>query len=276
MKSSSHFSLGPVLALCALASAAPAFADSSSAVAATVLEQPARTIAEEEAVLESGRMTARQRAFARLAERTDPAVDKVLRAQFERYRAGQLPPALWLDLFEAASKRNDPALKELLAERQAKLARATDPLAAFQECLEGGDADAGREIFANKPEAGCIRCHSADGKGGQIGPELTWLRHSAERVHLLESVILPNSTIATGFQSALLKLKSGDEVMGVVSAENSENLTVTSVVDGTKRQINIPDIVDRTPLPSPMPPAFGAVLSKREIRNLIEFLAEGD
>ena len=36
------------------------------------------------------------------------------------------------------------------------------------------------------------------------------------------------------------------------------------------------DIQERIPAVSPMPPAFGVVLSKREIRDLIEFLAEGD
>jgi hypothetical protein len=63
--------------------------------------------------------------------------------------------------------------------------------------------------------------------------------------------------------------------VGVVSAE-SPDLTITSVVDGRKRQIKTAEITERTPLPSPMPPVFGAVLSKRENRDLIEFLAEGD
>ena len=44
--------------------------------------------------------------------------DQVLLAQFERYRAGTLPPALWLELFEAAAKRDNAELKERLAERE--------------------------------------------------------------------------------------------------------------------------------------------------------------
>ncbi|MEA3213012.1 MAG: quinoprotein glucose dehydrogenase [Chthoniobacter sp.] len=240
-------------------------------------EEPlVRTVADEAALLEKGRPHAQQKALARLAAQPDPGADQVLLAQFERYHAQQLPPALWLDLFEAAAKRDNPELKAMLAERERELAKATDPLVRFRECLEGGDADSGRLIFTKKPDAGCIRCHSVDGKGGQIGPELTWLRHSTDRIRILESLILPNSTIAMGFEPTLLKLKTGEEIPGVITSETSDDLVITSVADGRKRKLKTADIAERTPLPSPMPPHFGAVLSKREIRDLIEFLAEGD
>ena len=197
-------------------------------------------------------------------------------AQFERYRSGDLPPSLWIDLFEAAAKRDTPALTTMLAERERELEKSTDPLVRFRESLEGGDAEAGREIFTKKPEAGCIRCHAVDGKGGAIGPDLTWLRHSVDRIRILESLIVPNATLAPGFQSVLLKLKSGKEISGVITFESSDDLIITSVTDGRKRKLKAIDIAGRTPLPSPMPPHFGAVLSKHEIRDLIEFLAVGD
>ena len=237
---------------------------------------PPRTVADEVALLGKGRIRAQQKALARLAAHTDPEADKVLLAQFARYRAGELPAALWLDLFEAAAKRDHAALKTALAERERELEKAKDPSAHFRECLEGGDADSGRAIFTKKPEAGCVRCHAVDGKGGNIGPELTWHRHTTERAHLLESLIAPNATMAVGFQCALLKLTSGEEISGVLSGENAGELTLTSVVDGKKRTLKITAITERTPLPSLMPPHFGAVLTRREIRDLIEFLAEGD
>ena len=237
---------------------------------------PPRTVADEIAVLEKGRIRAKQNALARLGTHKDPEAGKVLRAQFELFRAGQLPLALWLDLFESAARRDDTGLKTLLAERARELEKTRDPLVRFRECLEGGDGETGRAIFTKKPEAGCIRCHSVDGKGGQIGPELTWLRRSADRAHLLESLIVPNATLAVGFQCALLKLKGGEEISGVISGEGADELTITSVADGKKRKVKTAEITERTPLPSLMPPHFGAVLSKREIRDVIEFLAAGD
>ncbi|MDR3403703.1 MAG: c-type cytochrome [Chthoniobacter sp.] len=253
-------------------------------VAATVAQgssldathEPSRPVAEDAALLEKGRIHAQQKALVRLGMQTDPEADKVLRAQLERYRAGQLAPALWLELFEAIAKRPNADLQARLAEVQRGSEKSADPLAQFHECLRGGDGESGRQIFTTKVEAGCIRCHSVEGQGGQIGPELTWLRHSVERLNILESIILPNATIAEGFGSALLKLKSGEEVFGVLTQENDTDVIVTSTADAKKRRILIADIVERTPLPSPMPPQFGQVLSKREIRDLVEYLAEGD
>ena len=238
--------------------------------------EPLRPIAEESALLEKGRPSAQQKALVRLGRQPDTAADKVLLTQMERYRSGELPPVLWLELFEAVAKRKDPALKTCFTETWSKIEKSPDPLASFHQCLRGGDAEAGREVFTQKPQAGCIRCHSVDGHGGQIGPELTWLRHSVERLHILESIILPNATIAEGFASATLKLQNGEEISGVLTSENGHDVTVTNVTDGKKRKILVADIAERTPLPSPMPPHFGMVLSKREIRDLVEFLAEGD
>lgn len=244
--------------------------------AADALSQPERTIAEEIIVLEKGRLSAKQRSFARLAVHPDAAAEGILKAQFARYRSHDLPAAVWLDLFEAMAKRGTPELKALLAERDAELAKSPDPLRRFEECLEGGNGEEGRAIFAKKPEAGCIRCHSVDGKGGQIGPELTWLRKATERSHVLESIILPNSTVATGFNSVILKLKNGESVAGVVRGESPEEITLASFADGKRSAVKVADVTERTALPSPMPQHFGHVLDKRAIRDLVQFIAAGD
>lgn len=247
-------------------------------VAQTVAEEPApaRTVADEAALLQKGRGRAQKNALARLAASADPEADKVLLSQFQRFRDGTLPPALWLDLFEAAAKRENPELKKLLADREAELAKSNDPLTRFRECLEGGDSEAGKALFNKSPEPGCIRCHSMDGKGGEIGPDLTWLRKSAERSNLLESVVLPNGTMAIGYQSALIQLKNGEEIAGVITHDNPSDFILTSVTDGRKRTIQTADLVKRTTLPSPMPPHFGTALTKRELRDLIEYLASGE
>ncbi|EDY16608.1 heme-binding protein [Chthoniobacter flavus Ellin428] len=238
--------------------------------------EPKRPVVEDEALLQKGRIHAQQKALVRLGDQTDSAADKVLLEQLDRYEAGDLPAELWLELWEAAAKRSNLEIKARVAKHQGEVDQSGDPLYRFRECLKGGDGEAGRQIFAKKPEAGCIRCHSVNGEGGQIGPELVWLRHSAERMNILESIILPNAVIAPGYASALLKLKGGEEISGVMQQENAHDVTVTSVVDGKKRKVLIEDIVERTPLPSPMPPAFGLILSKREIRDLVEFIAAGE
>lgn len=247
-------------------------------IAPVVAEEsvPARTVADEAALLQKGRGRAQKNALARLAASVDPEADGVLLAQFQRFRDGTLPPALWLEFFEAAAKRDNPDLKKVLADREAELAKSKDPLMRFRECLEGGDGEAGKALFHKSPEPGCIRCHSVDGKGGEIGPDLTWLRNSTERSNLLESVVLPSGTMSIGFQAALVQLKDGEEISGVITHDNPSEFILTSVTDGKKRTIQTADVEKRTALPSPMPPHFGAALTKRELRDLIEFLASGE
>ncbi|HYR59286.1 MAG TPA: c-type cytochrome [Chthoniobacteraceae bacterium] len=239
-------------------------------------EPDLRTIPAIAAVLEKGSARAQQKAFASLGTRPGAEADRLLLAQFDRYLAGALPPALWLELLEAAAKRDSAGLKARLAAHEREAAHSRDPLSRYRECLEGGDAAAGREIFTKKPEAGCIRCHRVEGEGGEIGPDLTALRQVTDRVFILESIIDPNAVITSGFQNFLFTLKNGETLSGIVNLESSEELVVTSVVDGRKRTLKLADIAGRMPLPSAMPPGFGLTLGKRALRDLVEFLATID
>lgn len=246
---------------------------STAAVAAGAEKHRSSIVAECAAELVKGRIRAQQRALATLAAQPGPEADQVLIEQFKRYDAGKLPPALWLDLFEAAARRDNADLKSRLAERERRVAASQDSLKSYRECLEGGDADTGREIFTKKPEAGCIRCHRAGGEGGQIGPDLATLHQTTERIFILESIVDPNAVIAPGFQNVLLTMKNGETVTGILNFETEDEVVITSVVDGKKRKLPAAEIKERTPLPSAMPPGFGIVLGKRAIRDLVQFLA---
>jgi putative heme-binding domain-containing protein len=268
MKLPAHSIFVAVLALAGVTAAA----ESAAPGAPDATKPSPESTAETKPVRVQG-IRARQRELDELAAQSGPEADQKLLAQFEAYRAGTLPPALWLELFEAAAKRDHPALKARLAERERELEASRDPLSRYRECLEGGDAVAGRALFIERPEAGCIRCHRVSGEGGEIGPDLTALRQATDRIFILESIIDPNAKIAFGYPNVLLKLTNGELVSGVAAFESSEEIIVTSVVDGKKRTVKTADVAERTPLPSAMPPGFGLVLGKRAIRDLVEFLA---
>jgi quinoprotein glucose dehydrogenase len=236
---------------------------------------PADAVALNVPVLEKGTLREKQAALATIGSLPVPEADKVILEQLDRLDAGNLPPGLWLDLIEAASHRDNPEIKRRLAEREAKLAQSKDPLAKWRDCLEGGSAKHGHEVFAEKAEAACMRCHKFKGVGGDVGPDLAKISQAMDRVYILESIVDPNAKIAPGYDSVLLTMNNGDVVLGILNAESPDELTLTSVTDGKKMTVKTADIKERMHAPSPMPPGLGEVLGKHDLRDVVEFLATG-
>ena len=93
--------------------------------------------------------------------------------------------------------------------------------------------------------------------GGDVGPDLAKISQAMDRVYILESIVDPNAKIAPGYDSVLLTLNSGDVILGVLNAEDADEVTVTNVADGKRQKIKVADIKERTHAPSPMPPGMG-------------------
>ena len=224
-------------------------------------------------VLENGAVAEKQSAFMALGGLTNtPAADALLLEWLDRLIANQVPAELRVDLLEAAAKSPRRPVQEKL--RQFESARpADDDLRAYRECLAGGNKESGRRIFLEKVEVSCVRCHKADGEGGEAGPDLTGLGKRQNRQHILESIVFPNKSIAAGFQSELVTLKSGAVYAGIVKQENDEIIQLNSPEDGLM-ELKKSEIAMRERAPSAMPEEFRQVLSKRELRDLVEFLAE--
>jgi quinoprotein glucose dehydrogenase len=221
--------------------------------------------------LQTGTLGERQSALQSLAGLKGKEADDALRKALTQLLEGKLAKELHLDLLEAAAKRTSPSIKERLAQFEAK--RDTkDPLARWRECLTGGDAKAGRILFHERQEAACARCHKLAGEGGDVGPDLAGLVAKKGREYALESIVLPNRVIAQGFESLLVVMKNGQSFAGLVKGETGEELTLNSPEDGILK-LKKSDIAKRTAALSPMPESLIEVLTKREIRDLVEFLA---
>ena len=222
----------------------------------------------------------RQRAFATLASLKNADADALLTEWMQRFAddpsGPSVPFELQVDLLEAATARREVgAINAAMQRRSAALStKSDDPFAAQRLTLVGGDAEAGRATFIGNGQAQCIRCHKIRGEGGVAGPDLTEVvkrNPQRTREHLLESLIDPNAKVTPGFGSATLVLNSGRIVAGIVKAENAKQITIETP-EGRTETVPLADIDERTPPKSTMPP-MGRVLSPREMRDLIEFLA---
>ncbi len=71
--------------------------------------------------------------------------------------------------------------------------------ASSQPLHQGGDAEAGRTLFAQHPIAACIRCHKVEGSGGEVGPDLSAVGERLSAEELLQSILEPNAAIAADY-----------------------------------------------------------------------------
>jgi quinoprotein glucose dehydrogenase len=211
-------------------------------------------------------------AFRSLGFLRQPSAATLLASQLQALAEGKVAPAVQLDLLNAAGRRSEPAVKQLLAQRDAALAANPDPLAPFRVALEGGIASRGEQIFRNEPTLACIRCHRAGGDGGDAGPNLAGIGAKQSREYLLESIIKPNAKIAPGFDTIVVTLKNGESAAGIVARETGDTLTLRNT-DNKLVDVKKTDIAKREGAPSGMPEIYGTILTKSQIRDVVEYLA---
>jgi len=224
------------------------------------------------ATLEQGTNSEKQAALAALGSLTnDPAADELLLHWLDKLLARQVPAEWQLDLLDAAAKRTAPTFVAKL--RQFEESRpAGDDLRSWRECLVGGNAAAGRKIFLERAEVSCVRCHKIKGEGGETGPDLTGIGTRKTREYLLESIVLPNKEVAVGFESVIVTMQNGTTYAGTVKSDTAAELELNSPEDGLLK-LKKTEIKSRERGLSGMPEELRQVLTKQDLRDLVEFLS---
>ena len=220
----------------------------------------------------------RQAALTALGDLPGPDADIVLSAQLALLTDKKLSPELHLELLEAAEKR--PALANVGRASSSPLPLNANPapeaaskmLALRLVALAGGDAAEGKRVFNDHPGAQCLRCHAVRGTGGIVGPDLLGVGKRLTREQLLESIVLPNQTLAAGFENATIVLKGGSNHSGLVKSETATELVLDSPEDG-KLTLKKADIEKRIRGLSAMPEGVDKLMTRRELRDLVEYLS---
>ena len=197
------------------------------------------------------------------ADKTQVILDGLI----DQLKDKKLSTNLSLELKEAVDASGIATLKT----KMASLKPGATLLDEYAETMYGGNRFQGRNIFNNNSTAQCVRCHAIGGTGGAVGPSLTHIGDVLTREQLLQALVEPSVRIAPGFGSVSLTLKDGQVVNGTLAKETAEALTINTS-DAEPLVIPVARITKRENMPSGMPP-MGSLLSKREIRDVIEYLA---
>lgn len=109
-----------------------------------------------------------------------------------------------------------------------------------------GDAARGDKLFHGA--AACYTCHMVRGKGGRLGPDLTYVATARSLDALIESVRLPSKRLATGLIENTKEFPQEYETVSVVTADgqqyrgvalNEDNFSVQMM--DTQQQIHLFD-----------------------------------
>ena len=256
-----------------------AFADPEPAVKSAAIEilpsvdLPANQVASIlESVLENGSVEEKQAAITALGELPATSSEEALTALVRAVESRSLETVLHLEVYEAVEKSGLEALGVRL-----DAIEAADPdqaLAPFRMALEGGNRRNGGNIFNYNDAAQCTRCHVVGNRGANVGPALNNIGSVLDREALLRSLVDPSARMAPGYGLVSLQLLDGNVVAGTLMEEQSDQILIVTG-NGEQVRIDKEEIQQRTDVPSSMP-AMGNTLSLRELRDLVEYLANLD
>ena len=144
-------------------------------------------------------------------------------------------------------------------------------LAESEPLLAGGDAFRGRGVFLSQKTA-CGTCHRVGSEGGRIGPDLTKVGAIRSGRDLLESILLPSSTFAQGYEPWSVITKDGRELDGVLARQDADAILLRDA-SGAETLVPRDQIkqMDRR-ANSLMPDGLENAMTRDEFRDLLAFL----
>jgi putative heme-binding domain-containing protein len=160
-----------------------------------------------------------------------------------------------------------PDLQALRAKRPENVAQWAETLAS------GGDPLRGRRVFFHSGAAGCYRCHRIDGRGGNIGPDLSVIAASSNRRKLAESILDPSREIAPQFAAWSFVLRSGKVETGVILSEDRSGTVRVGTAEGETRDIAADEVETRVAQKvSLMPDKLIDGFTIEELRDVLAYL----
>lgn len=145
-------------------------------------------------------------------------------------------------------------------------------LNAWLQRLDGtADAAAGRRIFFHPKLAGCFRCHRVEGRGHDVGPDLSTIGRT-ERRHILETILQPSNLIAPHYQNWHIETADGKVYTGMLVRTVLDEYTYLDT-KGELFKLNTGDVIESRPLAaSIMPNGLADLLTDQELRDLLAYL----
>lgn len=141
--------------------------------------------------------------------------------------------------------------------------------------LTNRDFERGKKMFAATL---CSSCHSMQGEGGSIGPDLNQLGTRFSATDILDNTINPNKEVSDQYAATIFSMKDGSSILGRLTNEDGENYYISQNPFTPQVVRTIPkENVTGTKLSnvSVMLPGLINRLNEEELKDLLAYLVAG-
>lgn len=159
-------------------------------------------------------------------------------------------------------------------------APAASGVAPVKDPMLTGDPSAGRGVFFNRSVLdSCHVCHTYDGQGGRVGPNLTNRmsgRTAREIFHRI--VVVPHRSVDPAYVRVRITTKGGAKYVGIraESGDGEFHFYDTASLPPVLRAIPKADVASVVPVTgTPMPSDYATRLSLKQLLDLVAFLKAG-
>ncbi|MEM9283036.1 MAG: PVC-type heme-binding CxxCH protein [Verrucomicrobiota bacterium] len=149
--------------------------------------------------------------------------------------------------------------------------------AMLEELPGEPDLESGRRLFFHRRLATCASCHAMNGRGLEVGPDLTTIGQQAGGGlnWLLTHILDPNAEVAPYYRPQVITTRDGQTRMGFILGKEGAAQSYAGP-DGKVFSVLKTDVTGREELPiSLMPPGLLMTLKPDEIRDLMAYLLDG-
>ncbi|MCI0664443.1 MAG: c-type cytochrome [Acidobacteria bacterium] len=142
-----------------------------------------------------------------------------------------------------------------------------------------GDASSGREIFFDATQTqNCRVCHTVQGIGGKVGPDLSGIAGKSPR-EILRSIVAAHAEVSEKYSTIVITTTKGERFTGVKRDENEQMIRLfdTATLPPVSRAFLKSEVAKiETLKTSSMPGDFGRRYSFKQLLDLISFLKTTD
>jgi putative heme-binding domain-containing protein len=138
--------------------------------------------------------------------------------------------------------------------------------------LRKGDPERGKLVMANNKDLRCLACHTVNGAGGNVGPDLSAIGKKASRENLLESILFPSKAIADQYVSWVVETNAGVQLTGLIVEETPDHILLRDA-NAKDTKIAKKDLASREKSPvSLMPSDLLAYMSEDDLVDIVDYL----